>query len=263
MSDTVHARRSALTALTPDLDHVRGRYRVRFARSEADLDAVFRMRFEVFNLEMGEGLEESFDTGRDSDRFDAQCEHVMVIDDESDSTIGTYRMQVAESAERANGFYAETEFDLSGLPAEVVAQSIELGRACIAKEHRNRTVLFLLWKGLASYVLWNRKRYFFGCSSLTSQDPLEGLRFHDQLRRMGHAHPDWLVPVLPSYACVVDDYVPSREDAPIPTLFSTYLRYGAKVASEPALDRFFGTIDFLTILDVAAMDERTFRTFTR
>lgn len=261
--DLVRRPGRAPTGLTPDLDHVRGRYRVRFARDARDLDTVFRMRFEVFNLELGEGLEESFETGRDTDPFDAQCQHIMVIDEESGQTIGTYRLQVAESAEAGVGFYSATEYDLSALPSEVIANSIELGRACITREHRNRTVLFLLWKGLASYVLWNRKRYFFGCSSLTSQDPLEGLRFMDQMRRTGHLHPDWLVRAQPAYACVVDDYEPSANDAPVPTLFGTYLRYGAKVASEPALDRFFGTIDFLTILDVAAMDERTFRTFTR
>ena len=47
----------------------------------------------------------------------------------------------------------------------------------------------------------------------------------------------------------------------IPTLFGTYLRYGAKVMGHPAIDREFGTIDFLTILDVGAMDPATFQRF--
>jgi len=46
-------------------------------------------------------------------------------------------------------------------------------------------------------------------------------------------------------------------------LVGTYLRYGAKVLGPPALDRGFGTIDFLTVLDVAAMDPKTFQNFAR
>jgi len=42
-----------------------GKYAVRFAKSREELDAVLRLRFEVFNLELGEGLETSFRTGRD------------------------------------------------------------------------------------------------------------------------------------------------------------------------------------------------------
>ena len=41
------------------------RYVARFADSRADLEAIQRLRFEVFNLELEEGLEESFATGLD------------------------------------------------------------------------------------------------------------------------------------------------------------------------------------------------------
>ena len=39
------------------------------------------------------------------------------------------------------------------------------------------------------------------------------------------------------------------EDYPLPKLFRIYLRLGAQVLSEPAVDRDFGTIDFLVMLD--------------
>lgn len=48
--------------------------------------------------------------------------------------------------------YTSDEFDLSGLPDELLNESIELGRACIAKEHRNSRVLYLLWKGIAEFM---------------------------------------------------------------------------------------------------------------
>ena len=47
----------------------------------------------------------------------------------------------------------------------------------------------------------------------------------------------------------------------LPKLFSLYLRYGAKVCGEPALDRFFKTIDYLVLLDLADLDAQSRRIF--
>jgi putative hemolysin len=46
-----------------------------------------------------------------------------------------------------------------------------------------------------------------------------------------------------------------------PRLFRTYLRYGAKVCSPPAIDRRFKTIDFLVLFDIAQMSERAVQMF--
>ncbi len=54
-------------------------YLVTFANSPEDLDAVLRLRFDVFNLELREGFAESYQTGRDEDAFDRVMHHLMVI----------------------------------------------------------------------------------------------------------------------------------------------------------------------------------------
>lgn len=249
----------------PDFARRTGRYAVRFASRAADLEQVQRLRFEVFNLELAEGLDESWQTGLDRDRFDAQCQHLLVTDEEFGRVVGTYRLQTGEAAAAAHGFYSADEFSLDLLPAEVLRQSVELGRACIAREHRNRNVLFLLWRGLAAYMLWHRKRWFFGCNSLTSQSPDYGLRTWEWLQANGHAHPELRVAPLPAWAC--DGAAAPQPDpeaaraVEIPPLFGIYLRYGGKVCGPPALDRFFKTVDFFTVLDLAAMDEATFNAF--
>jgi putative hemolysin len=51
---------------------------------------------------------------------------------------------------------------------------LELGRACVQREHRDSMVLMLLWKGIFRYACETGTRYLVGCSSLTSQDPAEG-----------------------------------------------------------------------------------------
>lgn len=243
--------------LIPDLAETHGRYRVRFARTAADLERVQRLRFQVFNLELGEGLAESYATGRDEDLFDEQCQHLLVEETRTGEAVGTYRMQVADSALSGIGFYSAGEFDVRALPERVLLESVELGRACVVKEHRSKKVLFLLWRGLAEYVMHNRKRSLFGCSSLTSQDPAEGWRCYLQLEADGRVHPTLRAEPLPAVACLR----PSDLRGPrveIPTLFHIYLRHGASVLGPPAIDREFGTIDFLTFLEVRPDHLRTF-----
>lgn len=236
-----------------------GRYVVRLAETIGEIDAALKLRFEVFNLELGEGLDSSFRTGRDRDEFDGSCDHLIVTDQANGNVVGTYRLRTIEMAKHAEGFYSAGEFDLNYLPPEVLNQALELGRACIAQSHRNRQVLFLLWKGLAQYVQTRRKRFLFGCCSLTSQDPKDGHQLHDQLINDGHMHPTLFVPTRSGYEC--PSVPPGSSEVEIPKLFRIYLSIGAKVCSPPAIDRVFKTIDFLVLFDIDAMDFVTRRMF--
>jgi len=51
----------------------KSRYAVRFAESPREIHDALRLRYEVFNLEMNEGLLASHATGIDEDEFDAVC----------------------------------------------------------------------------------------------------------------------------------------------------------------------------------------------
>jgi putative hemolysin len=250
------------TQAIPQTEIREGRYCVRFARTSAELDAVLKLRFEVFNLELCEGLESSYLTSRDLDEFDDVCHHLIVEDTDTGRIVGTYRTQTGEMAASARGFYSATEFDLSRFPPGVLENSVELGRACVAGDHRNAQVLFLLWKGLAAYVAHNQKRYLFGCCSLTSQDPNEGLRVMELLERERSFHPSFAVPPRPGFECIADDQTPDpMQEVIVPKLFKIYMHYGAKVCGPPAIDRQFKTIDFLVLFDVFEMDPHTRRMF--
>ena len=239
-----------------------GRYLLRFARTHEDLDAVLRLRFEVFNLELKEGLDTSHETGRDMDQFDPVCHHLMVVEQSSGAVVGCYRMQTREMAAQNLGFYSQIEFDLDGFPPSVIDHSVEIGRACVAKDHRSTHVLFLLWKGLALYVAANRRRFLFGCSSLTSQDPDEGKAFMDYLIHHDHLHADFEIQPQPGFECYpLGHTVSGDRRVRVPPLFRIYLRHGAKVCGPPAIDREFKTIDFLVLFDVDRMDPKMFETF--
>lgn len=253
---------SATASALPSREIRDGRYLLRFVRTAEELDAVLRLRFQVFNLELGEGLASSYQSGRDEDEFDSHCHHLLVIDTVTETVIGTYRLQTSDVAQQGIGFYSDAEYMLQDLPPDVLQNSVEVGRACISREHRSGRVLLLLWKGLAAYMAHNHRRYLFGCCSLTSQTPAEGWAAWRVLETQHAIHPKVRVRVRPGFECEVPTAAQVDESSiTIPTLFQIYLRYGALVCSEPVIDRRFGTIDFLVLLDLQALDPRAYRLF--
>jgi putative hemolysin len=240
-----------------------GRYRLRFARTTDDLDQILRLRFAVFNLELGEGLDLAYVSGKDEDEFDARFHHLMIESRDTGLVVGTYRMQTAAMAEANGGFYSADEFDLGGVPPDVLARSVELGRACVARDHRNGRVLHLLWRGLACYLVWNRLTCLFGCCSLTSQDPRLGRAVLARLVRERLLEDRVRVTPLPHTACDGEEETGPEPEPHIPALFQSYLNLGAKVWGPPAIDRAFKTIDFIVGLDVTALDPTVLKAFFR
>jgi putative hemolysin len=221
-------------------------YRCRLATSAEQVRAAQALRFEVFNLELDEGLVESYDTGLDADPFDEVCDHLIVTDDGDDRVVGTYRLQTGLVARGALGYYSEREFDFAPFEA-ARPQILELGRACIHPLHRNFAVLNLLWKGIAARARDTGTRYLVGCSSLTSQQAADGAAAYARLQR--HLAPTgWRTQPRPRFVCPLPDGAASA--IRIPRLLSAYLALGAGICGPPAIDREFRTIDFLTWLDI-------------
>jgi putative hemolysin len=236
---TVAAARLLVSAESP--------YVIRLAGSSADVRAAQVLRFEVFNLELGEGLAQSFATGRDADPFDAVCDHLLVEHQPTGEVVGTYRLQTGLMATANRGYYSEQEFDFAPF-APVRSELIELGRACVHHAHRNLNVLGLLWKGIADYARARGGRYLCGCSSLTSQDAAVGASVYAELCRKYLAPAPFRTRPTPRFECSLAhlaDHPPK-----VPKLLRAYLSVGAKICGPPALDREFKTIDFLTFLDL-------------
>jgi len=224
-----------------------GRYRVTIAETLAEREAACRLRFKVFNIELGEGLDTSYATGMDTDDFDLFCDHLIVKDRNSRSIVGTYRMQTGMTAAQNLGYYSEQEFDFSPYQA-LRASILELGRASIDCEHRSSEVLTLLWRGIAQYTLVHNLRYLVGCSSVNSQDARVGWQMYRQLAGF-RVSDEFRTAPTPAYTLPHTDE-PPEVIAKVPKLLRTYIGIGAKICGAPALDRDFGTIDFLTLLDM-------------
>ncbi|HTC76921.1 MAG TPA: GNAT family N-acyltransferase [Edaphobacter sp.] len=250
-------------AVTPQLPSKRdirlevGDFVARLALTEEERMAAYRLRFLVFNLEMNEGLESAYVDGYDKDHFDDVCDHMIVEDRTTGAVVGTYRMQMGEVAGQYFGYYSEQEFCFA--PYESMrSQIVELGRACIHRDYRTSDVLHLLWRGIARYALVNGGRYMMGCCSLTSQDAEMGHAVYETLR--GYMVGPELRTVATA-AFALPAAATTMADVKAPKLLRAYLTIGAKICSEPAIDREFKTIDFLTLLDLQTLHPRVAKRF--
>lgn len=240
------------------------KYSVKIAENRSEVEEALKLRFDIFNIELGEGLDSSFDLEMDEDEYDAQCHHLLVIENKTEKVIGTYRMQDNAMAKSGNGFYTQSEFDLNKFPQEVLDNVVELGRACIHMDHRSGRVLFLLWRGLAKYLQLSNKRYLFGCCSITSQNPSEGKVINDHLLNEGLYHSKYDIPVQDEFECLSSsDQFEHHDGVNIPQLFRLYLDVGVKVCGGPALDKTFKTIDFLILLDKEDLSDQSKALFLR
>jgi len=255
------ASRSGQVRSRLPLDIREGRYAVRIAQNRAEVESALRLRYEVFKVELA-GTEDASNSAQlEFDEYDFKCRHLLVLDQTTGETVGTYRLNTIETAGNVKGFYSYNEFTIENLPAEVMRHGIEIGRACVAPAHRNSKVLFLLWKGLANYLKYTGKRYFFGCCSIFTLDEKVGATSYHQLKTAGHFHREFRVVPRQNELDVTGWNPGVGMPVELPALFHMYLRIGAKLCSTPIVDRDFGTIDLFVVFDAADMNEKYRRMF--
>ena len=92
-----------------------GQYSVRYASSQSDRLAAFRLRFEVFNIELNEGLASAYKSGHDFDEFDAVCDHLIVEHIGTKEVVGTYRLQTGSMAKANLGESAPSSRELMSI----------------------------------------------------------------------------------------------------------------------------------------------------
>ena len=227
-------------------------FAVRLAHSAADLRAAQRLRYEVFALEMGARLDGAAG-GLDCDDWDRSCDHLLVLERDSQRVVGTYRMLPPGRVTAAGGWYCATEFAVDALAVHR-ARIVEVGRACVAPGYRSGLVIALLWSGLMRYLRRYADAVALGCASIPTADG--GHVAASVCRRMLRdrlAPADWRV--TPRQAFVLEGWRDVGEP-PLPPLLKGYLRLGAEVCGAPAWDPAFRTADLLIRLDVARANPR-------
>ncbi|MFF3411072.1 GNAT family N-acetyltransferase [Streptomyces sp. NPDC002742] len=233
------------------------RYTVTLAHDEADVRAAQRLRHDVFAGEMG-ALLNTPQPGLDVDAFDAYCDHLLVRDTETGQVVGTYRLLPPERAAIAGRLYSDSEFDLGPL-AGIRSGLVEVGRSCVHPDHRDGAVIGLIWAGIARYMVDGGHEWLAGCCSIPLADGgTLAAGTWDRVRAKHLAPEEFRVrPLRPWSAEGVAR--PARTE--LPPLLRGYLRLGAWVCGEPALDADFGVADMYVLLSMSRVNPRYLRHF--
>ena len=259
-----------------------GPLEVRLARDRDEVEAAQRLRYTVFYEEMGaEATPQMRVEKRDFDRYDAFCDHLLVIhhgtgEGVETRVIGTYRLLRRSVAERFDGFYTATEFDITPL-LSVQGEVLELGRACVDAEFRSRPTMQLLWRGIATYVNQYSVKLMFGCASLPGIDPAA------LARTLSYLHYNHLAPeairaralperyvatnILPANqvdaAAAVADLDARATLSALPPLIKGYLRLGGMIGDGAVIDPVFKTTDVCIIVVTDLLAEKYFNHYIR
>ena len=245
-----------------------GSLEVRLARSAAEIAAAQEVRYRVFYDELGatQACLESV-AGRDIDRFDEVCDHLLVFDTslagpDHRRIVGTYRLLRQEIAAEAGGFYSEGEFELKKLIARHHGQRfLELGRSCVLPEYRSKRTIEILWQGIWAYINHYRIGVMTGCASFHGVVPAAHAEALSYLAQNCRASLEWDVRAVSSRYCPMD-LMPAEAIgmksalAALPPLIKGYLRVGAKVGDGCVIDHQFGTVDVFIVMPVKEIAAR-------
>ena len=246
-----------------------GDFEVRLATTKKEIRQAQKLRYEVF-----------FDAGgatpdptarlirRDVCRFDAVCDHLIVVDnsikriDGSPTVVGAYRLLRQEVAAASFGFYSAAEFEIGALIARHPGKRfLELGRSCVAEGYRSKRTLELLWRGIWVYALHHGVDVMFGCASfpgVAADAHAAALNF---LRGETGASSDWEVSAIAARAVRLPGQEAAKLDAraavrALPPLIKGYWRLGARFSSDMVVDAAFGATDVLVVLPVEEIRAR-------
>ena len=241
-----------------------GPLELRLVDSEAELQAVQRLRFRVFYKEMNaRPTPRMTELERDFDAFDDICEHLIVRDTTQGNdaaVVATMRLLRRSVLEPDCTFYTSGEFDISRLLA-IDGELVELGRSCVDMNYRAGAAIQALFRGLGAYVVQHGISYMFGCASLHGTDP-------DSLALpLSHMAYHLAAPAVLRPRALDHLYVDMKRMAPgsfdaaeglasLPPLIKGYARAGCRFGDGAVIDHQFNTTDVCVLLDVSVVEGR-------
>ena len=241
-------------------------YEVRLTRNKDERRQVRQLRYDVFVEEEGaSATEEQRNLREEYDSFDRYAEYLAVF--HNGKFVGTYRIIYRNAAEKMDGFYTESEFNISKIK-KVDGNIAEMSRACVNREYRdNALVMRLLWAGLGEYIVRRKIAILFGVASWVGTKPVESAQaisylYYNHLSPLGlratvlseNFAPD-VNPKLSRMNILprefVDEADARRQMTP---LIKGYLRLGATFGRGVFIDKPFNTYDVFVMVQTKKID---------
>ena len=133
------------------------------------LHEIGRLR-EITFRDVGEGTNNAIDL----DKYDNYYNHLFLWDSNANCLVGAYRMGLGSKIYKEfgiDGFYVHTLFKIEPELHQMMANTIEMGRAFIISEYQQKPMpLFLLWKGIVHVTLrYPEHKFLMGGVSISNQ----------------------------------------------------------------------------------------------
>jgi len=240
---------------------------------------------EITFRQVGEGTGKA----RDLDHFDDHYQHLFLWDSEASLVAGAYRIAATDVVMAEKGIrslYTRSLFKFGKEFVERLTPGLELGRSFItARYQRKITSLFLLWRGIFTYVGRNpRYRLLFGPVSISqdyhalSRNLLvkflrDRLVNQDLARYVSAPNPPQKLKLHHLQKQQVSSSLRDIEDVSaliseieedgkgIPVLLKHYVRMSAALLSFNVDKDFSGVIDGLILVDLSLTDDRLLRRY--
>ena len=225
---------------------IRGRYTARLAVGQAELAAAQTLRHLRFRSLRGL----SPDGGLDQDRFDAQCQHMLIHQDTT--LVACYRLLPLPDANAVARSYSAQFYDLSRL-ARHPGPLLELGRFCLHPAHSDPDILRVAWGALTQVVDQTAVQLLFGCASFDGADPAPHLAALAHLAARHLAPAEWAPVATAPQSLDLRRLTTPPDASGLPPLLRSYLSLGGWVSDHAVIDPELNTLHVFTGLAIAAV----------
>jgi len=258
-------------------------YRIYLADAEnipGILREIGRLR-EITFREVGEGTNKSMDL----DRFDQYYKHLFLWDDDRTLIVGAYRMGMGEeifARYGISGFYVNELFRIEPELHDMMAHTIEMGRAFIIREYQQKPMpLFLLWKGIVHVTLrYPAHKFLMGGVSISNKFSnfskslmIEFMKSHyydpfiaqyvypkkEYKVKLNVADKDFVFDTtqadMNKFDKIIDEIEPG--DLRLPVLMKKYVKQNARLVAFNVDPKFNNAVDGLMYIRIADLPEST------
>ncbi len=232
----------------------KGRYAARLATGDDDIRAAQELRYLTFIAATGAEPREG---GRDTDRFDEICQHVLVHEVKTGTLVCCFRLLPLNGGGEIGRSYSAQYYELSALE-DFDGPMVEMGRFCIHPDHRDPDILRVAWGAMTRFVDREGVEMLFGCSSFHGTETDEYLDAFAMLKERHLAPKRWLPKVKAPNVFRFARRLRRKPDAKramltMPPLLRTYLVMGGWVSDHAVVDRDLNTLHVFTGLEIRAI----------
>jgi len=250
-----------------DFNFTAGSLRAFMATSAEDLIRSQELRYEIFFEEMQvEASPEIKALKRDFDKYDEFCDHLLIEDTSINKIVGSYRILRRSKLPAGMKFYSAKEFALDNMLSHFKGEVMELGRACVDINYRDRSTIQLLWRAIGEYSAKYDIELMFGCGSFN------GANHKDHAAALSYLYHNHLAPADFRPSAVTEAFKPinllpmdaidaKRTLASLPPLIKGYLRLGGFIGDGAFEDHESNTTDVCIVLKMDTLSQKYFEKF--